>query len=96
MCERRWQLFLQVNSFSSLELKFVRALLFSYLEEIILGLGQSQSEHSAKEEYETFLAKISNSKQDLILRGYDEFIFECFYDVVFPLQSLIIPPTDFY
>jgi ubiquitin thioesterase protein OTUB1 len=59
-----------------------RSLLFSFLEEIVIGLRSPEPFCvTAQSEYRRFYDTILKSKEELIAIGYDEFTFEFFFDV---------------
>lgn len=68
------------------DLTLSRSLLFSYLEEIVIGLRCPEPLCvTARDEYQRFYDTILKSKEELIAIGYDEFTFEFFFDVSPPI-----------
>ena len=66
---------------------FYRAFLFSYLENILVGLrsGDASRASQTKAELQRLKDVFSSSRADLVAVGYQEFAFETFYDVIMEL-----------
>ena len=62
---------------------FYRALLFSYLEKVLIDYNSESDIIKAKavNEHKRILQRIKDCRQELIAWGYSEIAFECFYDV---------------
>lgn len=67
---------------------FYRSFLYCYLENIRI-INETNTNESIKE-LQKFKIKIENSKNQLILIGYDEYTFECFYDEIIELLDNLL------
>lgn len=78
---------------------FYRSFLFSYLENIISDYNNSYEDELLKRravnEHTRMLKRIQDCKEELIILGYSEIAFECFYDVTLELiQDLLQQSRD--
>ena len=64
---------------------FYRALLFGYLDQLLVKLSSSDTKEAGKVELERMLTTIKGSMNDLVQVGYNEFAIETFYDMFIEL-----------